>query len=120
MKLARWTNHRIFNIRCIRAGITPKCLSIHSPIKGSKARTILDKAEKKLLELRVRDCSYNIKKFQGERDQIRKSLSDAIVDPVTRQRTFQHLERMRTAIFDSVKYKQQEKFDRLVTKKRDK
>ena len=66
LKIANWSNHRIFNIRCLRAGITPSSIKLNSPIRGVKAETILRKAEKRLLDLRVRHCSYTIAKLKDD------------------------------------------------------
>ena len=66
VKIAKWTNHRIFNIRCVRTDIIPNSLKIGSVVRGTNAAIVLRKAEKRLLDIRVRQCSFTIAKLEEE------------------------------------------------------
>ena len=93
VKIAKWTNHRIFNIRCIRADIVPNSIKLTSLVKGTNTAIVLRKAEKRLLDIRVRQCSFTIAKLEEEYAK-------------------------REAIVVSVKRKHREKFANLVATKR--
>ncbi len=66
VKIAKWTNHRIFNIRCIQADIVPNSLKLGSVVRETNATIVLRKAEKRLLEIRVKQCSFTIAKLEEE------------------------------------------------------
>ena len=73
-KLARWRNHLIFNIRCRKSNITPKTLQLKSPINGEKARDILHRAEQRLLNIRIAQCTFRIRKLSEERNNLEEEL----------------------------------------------
>ena len=66
VKIAKWTNHRIFNIRYIRADIIPNSHKLGPVVRGTNAAIVLRKAEKRLLEIRVKQCSFTIAKLEEE------------------------------------------------------
>ncbi|XP_072048791.1 uncharacterized protein [Amphiura filiformis] len=117
-KIARWTNHRIFNIRCAKVDITPRSIKLKSAVTGIKANKVIHKAEKQLLDIRIRNCSFTISKLQDELQNLETNLFTAISDQ-EKQEVEQHLSRMRSQEFDKVKCKQREKFGKLVTAKQE-
>ena len=70
MKIAKWLNHRVFNIRCRRENVTPSSLKLHTLVKGNKAQQILSKAERELKNVRINQCDYTIKRLQQEKDEL--------------------------------------------------
>ena len=78
-KLARWKNHRIFNIRCLRAGIMPRSIQLSSVVKGTKAETTLHKVERTLLDIRIRQCTFTIPKL--EQDLVKKKWTSTRGNP---------------------------------------
>ena len=116
LKIANWSNHRIFNIRCLLSGITPSSIKLNSLVRGVKAETILRKAEKRLLDLRVRHCSYTIAKLKDDLLSKEAILYEALSRD-TQQAVRQYLERRRNSIFQAVKDKQLDKFAKLVADK---
>ena len=59
-KLANFKNHRRFTLRCISQKITPVSLKLKRNITTKRGREIIDKAEKQLLEERVRQINNTI------------------------------------------------------------
>ena len=59
-KLADFKNHRRFTMRCISQKITPVSLKLKRNIPTKRGREIIDKAEKQLLEERVRQINNTI------------------------------------------------------------
>ena len=64
MKLTNWINHRIFNIRCQRANITPTSLKIKISDEGIWADRIIYQAQRKLLNNRIYKCDFYILKIK--------------------------------------------------------
>ena len=59
-KLANFKNHRRFTLRCISQKITPVSLRLKRNIPTDRGRKIIEKAEKQLLEERVRQINNTI------------------------------------------------------------
>ena len=100
----------------MRSGITPSSIKLNSLVRGVKAETILRKAEKRLLDLRVRHCSYTIAKLKDDLLSKEAILYEALSRD-TQQAVRQYLERRRNSIFQAVKDKQLDKFAKLVADK---
>ena len=62
-KIARWENHKRFNVRCSRYKITPTSISMTTNVTGVRAQHIVKKAQLQLLGVRIRQCTYTIKKL---------------------------------------------------------
>ena len=73
-KIARYKNHLHFTLRCKHQGLTPVSLKLKTSLKVPKAIEIVTKAEKDLLDLRVRDINYRLELFQDSRRDLRESL----------------------------------------------
>ena len=61
--LGAWQNHRHFNLRCLHSNITPRSLLLVSDVKGNAAEKILTRAQKQLLNVRIRQCDFTVKKL---------------------------------------------------------
>ena len=59
-KLADFKNHRRFTLRCISQKITPVSLKLKRNIPTQRGREIIERAEKQLLEERVRQINNTI------------------------------------------------------------
>ncbi|XP_072048289.1 uncharacterized protein [Amphiura filiformis] len=60
LKIARYRNHLRFNLNCFNAHITPKSLHLSSAIKGYVANNILRKAERSLVNERIRQTNFTL------------------------------------------------------------
>ena len=115
-KLARWINHRHFNIRCARSDVMPNNIRLKSSVRGETSDKILRKTERKLLEVRIRQCTYTIDKLKGERSEARSKLESYLPAPLwTEVEMFtEHAHRQ---TFEETKTKQRGKFEKLQASK---
>ena len=111
-QLSHWINHRIYNIRCKRAGFTPKNISVKTSIRGIRADKEIKTAEKRLLEIQIDHCSFTIKKLEDRLGEERVKFNDAVtVETVNRANDY--LLHMRQRNFDVMKEKQIRKFNQM-------
>jgi hypothetical protein len=90
-KLARWKNNKHFNLRCVRCNVVPKCLHLKPPIKGTSAKNLIQKTERRLLNIAIAQCQYTIRKLEdikqetleNLRSQVSSETMDAILKHVT-------------------------------------
>ena len=64
--MANFKNHRRFTLRCISSNIIPVSVQLKSNIKTPKGRYIIRKAEKALLNERVRSINNTINMFKWQ------------------------------------------------------
>ena len=74
------------------------------------------KAEKRLLDFRIRHCSYTIAKLKDDLLSKEAILYEALSRD-TQQAVRQYLERRRNSVFQAVKIKQLDEFPKLVADK---
>ena len=60
MKMADFSNHRRFSLRCLSEGLIPTSIKLKSNIRTSKGQQIIYKAEKSLLNERIRNINNTI------------------------------------------------------------
>ena len=68
MKMADFKNHRRFTLRCLSNSIIPVSVQLKSNIKTPKGYYIIKKAEKALLNERVRSINNTISMFMWQRN----------------------------------------------------
>ena len=66
LKMADFKNHRQFTLRCLSSNIIPVSVQLKSNIKTPKGRYIIRKAEKALLNERVRSINNTINMFKWQ------------------------------------------------------
>ena len=54
VRASNYKNHRIFTLRCLHKELTPVSIKLKSTLKTEKAKKIIRKAEKDLLQARVK------------------------------------------------------------------
>eukprot|EP00918_Siedleckia_nematoides_P099043 GHVU01216749.1.p2 GENE.GHVU01216749.1~~GHVU01216749.1.p2 ORF type:complete len:210 (+),score=16.41 GHVU01216749.1:99-728(+) len=111
-KIARWENHKKFNVRCVRQNISPTGISLNTIIAGIKADKIIKKAEKQLLKVRIRQCTYTINKL-AETIATQKAELVAILQMTEMNDVTRVLETAHAAMSEVTKRKQMNKFERL-------
>ncbi|XP_072041173.1 uncharacterized protein [Amphiura filiformis] len=77
-KIANYRNHLRFNLRCLHEHITPRSIKLKSNVSGHKADTILENAERKLLNERVRQVNFTIDVLNRKKDQLSEKLSGSL------------------------------------------
>ena len=76
----RHKQHLTFTHRCKENEITPSSLRIHCPINTEKARNIIKRAEKELINERIRVVSNKIRHLTEKRDLQNQSLETLNID----------------------------------------
>jgi hypothetical protein len=116
-KLARWTNHRTFNIKCAKANIIPVSIKLATNVPGVKAEKVLAKAERKLLDIRIRQSAYTINQLKKKETELKVSIY-TIVNEQTKNEIQKLLDHAYKTVSDDTRSRQQQKFNNLVEKKR--
>ena len=70
-----YRNHQIFTLRCISKGNTPVSIRLKTAIKIEKARKIIRKAERDLLQVRVKSINSLLDNNGKQRDIYRSKLA---------------------------------------------
>ena len=58
LRTSKYKKHRIFTLRCIHNDLVPSSIKLKSTLKSTRANQILKKAEKDLLQARVKSINY--------------------------------------------------------------
>ena len=116
-KIARWTNNRHFNVRCVHNNIVPSSIKLKSNVKGLSANKILQKAEKKLLNIRISQCTFTIKKLEERNIQNKTALFERL-SAKDKQEVDLFLKERHIHAFENTKAKQREKYDKLLEKEK--
>ena len=117
-KLARWQNHKHFNIRCRYNNITPNSLKLRTCMKGVKTMKIIHNAEKKLLQERIRQCNFTIRKYEESVKELKSSLQSKVSTEINNQ-ILTLFEKTHSSHFEMAKSRQRQKFDRLLISKKE-
>ena len=79
-----YRNHRIFTLRCITKGLVPVSIKLRTTIRTEKARKIIRKVERHLLQARVKSINsllgYNTKQRELCRSQLVSILSTSTMN----------------------------------------
>ncbi|XP_072036219.1 uncharacterized protein [Amphiura filiformis] len=117
-KIATWRNHLRFNLRCLHEEITPRSIKLKSNVSGHRANKILQHAERKLLNERVRQVNFTIDVLKDKQDHISGNLSATLPsDAFTRVEEFTRHAQL--AQHQLVKDRHVEKFRKLKTSRAD-
>ena len=73
-----YSNHWILNLRCISKGITPVSIRLKTTVRTEKARKIIRKAERYLLQDRVKSINSLLDNNAKQRDLCRSQLASII------------------------------------------
>ena len=110
--MADFANHRRFTLRCLSKGLVPVSICLQKNVKTPKGLQIIKRAERALLNERVRSINNTLNMLRHQRDtcidQLRRVLSNEWMDKCKEfieVRREQHLKTMN---------RQKEKFNRLL------
>ena len=112
-------NHRIFTLKCISNNIIPVSIRLR-PLKSrqfinTSARKIIEKAERQLLQDRVRGINYIIKTSKDNAS-IHKTRLASMVTQVDFEKCIDFIDKVREDRFKRVKTRQVRKFNSLQNK----
>ena len=68
MRDSNYRNHGIFTLRCISKGITPVSIRLKTTVRTEKARKMIRKAERDLLQARVKSINCMLYSNAKQRD----------------------------------------------------
>ena len=111
-----YKNHRIFTLRCIHKELIPVSIKLKSTIKTAKARQIIRKAEKDLLQARVKAINSVLDNVTQQTEECRTQL--ASINSAQRLREFQgFIDKVGEIRFTKVRQRQLNKYNMLLNKK---
>ena len=93
-KMADFQNHRKFSLRCLSAEIIPVSIKLKSNIRTPKGCSIIKRAERALLNERIRSINNTITMTGIQRDKCKNKLN-AILDKKTMDECLEFIEFIR-------------------------
>ena len=77
-KVSNFKNHRRFSLRCLSQGVTPVSMKLKNLTRTKKGEGIIKRAEKQLLNERIRNINYKIEKFQHDKYMYERQLREIL------------------------------------------
>ena len=116
LRSSDYKNHRIFSLRCIHKELIPVSIKLKSTLDTPKARQIIRKAEKDLLQARIKAINNILVQVERETQDCRAKLASIISQERLEQ--CQHfINKVSELRFNKVKQRQINKLNHLVSKK---
>ena len=115
--MADFSNHRRFTLRCLREDVIPVSIRLKSSIKTPKGCHIIRKAERALLNQRVRSVNNTIAMLKIQSDTCIDQLKD-VQDRESMEECTQFIKGKRESRHLKTLERQKSKFDRLCQKSR--
>ena len=78
LRTSDYKNHRIFSLRCLHKELIPVSIKLKSTLTTSKARQIIRKAEKDLLQARVKAINNILDQVARQTEDCRAKLASII------------------------------------------
>ena len=111
-----YKNHRIFTLRCLHRGLVPVSLKLKSTLNTTRAKKIIRKAEKELIQARIKSINNILTNVAIQLEQCRSQLVSII--STERLRECQgFIDKVGETRFNKVKNRQIKNFQNLVKKK---
>ena len=117
LKMATFQNNRIFLLRCLKEDLIPVSIRLKSNISTPKAKQIIRKAEKALLNERIRTINNTITMATTKRDTCINNLLEVFPTEIMEE-CKRFIDLRREAYFTKVKMRQLAKLERLCHKNR--
>ena len=111
-----YKNHRIFTLRCIHKDLIPVSIKLKSTLKTERAKKIVRKAEKELLQARVKAIN-SILDNVGKQTELCRSQLASILSTQRLRECQGFIEKVGEIRFTKVKQRQLNKFNNLLNKK---
>ena len=116
LKASDYKNHRIFILRCLHKDLVPVSIKLKSTLKTVKARQIIRKAEKDLLQARVKAINNTLDNVAKQTEECRTQLA-SIISAVTLRECQGFMNKISEIKFNKVRQRQLNKFNILINKK---
>ena len=116
LRTSDYRNHRIFTLRCVHKELVPVSFKLKSTLTTPKARQIIRKAEKDLLQARVKAINNILDQVTKQTEECRTQLASII--SAERLRECQgFINKVSEIRFGKVRQRQLNKFNNLINKK---
>ncbi|XP_072039090.1 uncharacterized protein [Amphiura filiformis] len=115
-KISRFRCHRVFSLRAKHSGLIPTSLKLKCPINSVRARDIVKKAEKALLNERIRVISNKIRYLEQEKTRLNTDLKSRDVNKELSIQISRHVENSRENELQYVRARQTRKLKELAEK----
>ena len=116
LRSSDYKNHRIFSLRCIHKELIPVSIKLKSTLDTPKARQIIRKAEKDLLQARIKAINNILEQVDRETQDCRAKLA-SIISQERLEQCQDFINKVSELRFNKVKQRQINKLNHLVTKK---
>ena len=116
LRSSDYKNHRIFSLRCIHKELIPVSIKLKSTLDTPKARQIIRKAEKDLLQARVKAINNILDQVDREIQDCRAKLA-SIISQERLEQCQGFINKVSELRFNEVKQRQINKLNHLVSKK---
>ena len=116
LRASDYRNHRIFMLRCLHKELIPVSIKLKSTLKTEKAKKMIRKAEKDLLQARIKAINSILDNVAKQTELCRSQLASII--SAQRLRECQgFIDKVAEIRFTKVKHRQLNKFNILINKK---
>ena len=116
LRASDYKNHRIFTLRCLHKDLVPVSIKLKSTLKTDRAKKIIRKAEKDLIQARIKAINSILDNVGKQTELCRSSLASII--STQRLRECQgFIGKVSKIRFNKVKQRQLNKFQNVVNKK---
>ena len=116
LRVSEYKNHRIFTLRCLHNDLIPTSIRLKSTLKSTRANKILRKAEKELLQTRVKSINYILDNTSQQLEECRSQLASIISTQRLRE-CQDFVDKVGEIRFNKVKQRQLNKFNLLINRK---
>ena len=116
LRTSEYKNHRIFTLRCLHNELIPTSIKLKLTLKSTRANKILRKAEKELLQTRVKSINYILDNISQQLEECRSQLA-AIISAQRLRECQDFVDKVGEIRFNKVKQRQLNKFNLLINRK---
>ena len=116
LRSSDYKNHRIFSLRCIHKELIPVSIKLKTTLDTPRARQIIRKAEKDLLQARIKAINNILEQVDRETQHCRAKLA-SIISQERLEQCQDFINKVSELRFNKVKQRQINKLNHLVTKK---
>ena len=118
LRASDYKNHRIFTLRCLHKDLVPVSIKLKSTLKTVKARQIIRKAEKDLLQARVKAINSILDNVAKQTEECRTQLASLIsAQRLTECQGF--IDKVSEIRFTKVRQRQLNTFNILINKRKE-
>ena len=113
-----YRTHRIFTLKCITKGLVPVCIRLKTAIKTEMVWKIIRKAERDLLQARIKSINSILGDNAKQRELCRSQLA-SILSTASMNKYQQLIDKVSELRFLKVKERQINTFNRLLLKRKE-